>query len=92
MLIEIIGLIILKMDKSKLSWPKSRCKGAFLHRYNILWQTPYITTEVCQLCGKKIHFKIFEGRIDNLEYIRHHMRQVLIPLHNLFKHEYSGKK
>lgn len=77
------------LSSVQLSWPKSRCKGAWLHRYEFLYQYPETVVEVCTICGTKIYFKIVDGRIDNLEYIRHHMRQVLLPQHSLFQHEYK---
>ena len=49
--------------------------------------------EVCEICGKSIYFKMDSvGRVNNLAYIKSHLRQVLIPQHNLFKHEYPNFK
>ncbi len=76
--------------KAQLSYPKSRCYGSWLHRYQIQEQYINAIKEVCTICGKSVYFKFTdEGKADNMEYIRHHMRNVLLRQHNLFKHEYN---
>ena len=79
-------------NQRNLSWGLSRCKGSWLHRYVIVDQHETCVTEACSLCGKRVYFKIYNGVINNLEYIKHHMRQVLVPQHNLFIHEFPESK
>lgn len=77
------------MGLKNYSWPQSRCRGSWLHRFSIVNQFPNAVQEVCAICGKSVIFKIYDGRVDNLNYIKYHMRQVLLPGHNLFRHEYE---
>ena len=70
---------------------KSICKGGWLHRFVILSQSPYWVEEGCLICRKKVYFKIIEGRIDNLNYAKCHIRQGLPKNHRLFYHEFPKK-
>lgn len=72
------------------SWPKSRCVGSWLHRFSIKNEWIDCVQEVCEICGTSAFFKIVDGKIDNLDYIKHHMRQILVPQHPLFSHEYPN--
>lgn len=72
-------------------WQNSHCSNGYLHRYNLLRQWDNCVEEVCNICGDQQFFKIVDGRIDNLEYITYHMRQVLPQQHNLFSHEYQDR-
>ena len=83
---------ILSPKRQNLSWEKSRCKGSWLHRYELVEEHPNYAKEVCGICGKSVFFKICNGRIDNLAYIKYHLRQVLIPQHKLYYHEYPNAK
>lgn len=78
--------------QANLSWQKSRCKGSWLHDYVIKNQYENAVQEVCLKCGKSIYFKECAGRINNLEYIKHHMKQILLPQHSLFIHEFPNSK
>lgn len=74
------------------SWEQSKCKGIWLHRYKIEDQYVNAIKERCEICGKPEMFKVdLEGRPNNLQYIASHIRQVLIPQHNLYSHEYPNK-
>lgn len=80
------------LTHQNLSWPKSRCKGSWLHRFELVEEHPNWAKETCGICGKSVYFKICNGRINNLDYIKYHMRQVLTPQHNLYYHEYPNAK
>ena len=74
------------------SWPKSRCKGSWLHDFKISGSYDSAIRETCSKCGKSIFVKVCDGRIDNLKYIKFHMKQVLLPQHPLFIHEFPNFK
>lgn len=69
-------------------WAKSRCKGSWLHRFNIVDAGEDYVKEVCSLCGKSIFHKVFYGQTDNNDYLKYHARQALFPQHQLYYHEY----
>lgn len=68
---------------------KSRCQNGYLHRYEIFEEFPNAVVEICYICRNKKIFKIVNNRIDNLEYLKHHIRETLTPYHPLFWHEYK---
>ena len=70
----------------------SICKIGWLHRYELSRQSPEIVEEVCKICGKRVYYRIVDGRIDNLKYLRDHIRQALPRHHRLYYHEYPNKK
>ena len=70
----------------------SICKGGWLHRYVLLRQNPEWVEEGCLICRKKVYYRIVDGKIDNLKYLKDHIRQALPKSHRLFKHEYPNKK
>lgn len=73
---------------TRYSWDNSKCKGIFLHNYQIIHQYPNAVKEICNRCGKMTIFRIENGRIDNNHYIAHHIRQMLVPQHKLYGNEY----
>lgn len=72
-------------------WSNSKCKGLWLHRFEIAEQFNDAVVERCAICGKQKAFAVRDGRVNNLEYIAFHIRQVLVPQHNLYNHEYGLK-
>lgn len=75
---------------TRYSWENSKCKGVFLHSYILVQEYPTAVKEVCTRCGKQMIFKVTpEGRIDNLHYLAHHIRQALPLNHPLYSHEYK---
>jgi len=79
----------MERNKKDLSWKESRCKSAWLHDYKISGTYPSAIRETCNKCGKSIYIKIANERIDNLKYIKYHMKQVLMKEHPLYIHEYG---
>ena len=77
------------MNKTDEFWLKSECLGGYLHKFELKQQWAECIQEVCERCGQEEYFQIVDGRIDNLTYIDYHMRQVLVPQHPLFFHEYQ---
>lgn len=71
----------------------SRCKGIWLHRYEIVAEyhfPPDAVKERCARCGKEIVHKIDpKGNANNFEYLKNHAREALVPQHPLFAHEYA---
>lgn len=75
---------------SRYSWENSNCKGIFLHTYILIEEYQNAVKEVCTRCGKQMMFKVTpDGRIDNLHYIAHHIRQTLPKNHPRFQLEYE---
>lgn len=72
-----------------LYWEKSHCRGGYLHRYTITGQWEEMVEETCEICGESKYFPIIDGRTNNTEYLEYHMRQALVPQHELFYHEYK---
>lgn len=75
-----------------ISTELSNCKSGWLHRFVILREFADGVEEGCIICKKKVYFKIFEGRIDNLNYAKYHIRQGLPRFHNLFYREYPNAR
>lgn len=69
----------------------SWCRNKWLHRFFIVAETPKGIVERCEICGKKVVFRIKDGRTDNKRYLAYHMRQALIPQHRYFDKEYPQK-
>lgn len=82
----------LEQYMSNTHWNNSKCKGSWLHRFVIGRQWNNGIEEICQICGKRKVFKEYDGRINNNEYISFHIRQMLIPQHRLFQHEYGSQR
>ncbi len=70
------------------NWNRSQCLGSWLHRFSIVAAFENAVKERCDICHQEQTFQVREGRIDNLNYLTYHMRQVLVPQHSLHKHEY----
>ena len=68
---------------------KSKCKGNWLHKFQILGENPFYVFERCERCGKKELFRKINGRIDNYAYAASHMREILQQWHPLYKHEHQ---
>ena len=67
----------------------SKCKGIWLHKYDLIADyRGEAIKERCSRCGKEIIIKLYNGVTDNNNYLKHHMRQSLVPQHSLFDHEY----
>ncbi len=67
---------------------RSKCRGSWLHRFNMVARYQNGIQERCEICGKKVFFRVIDGKSNNTDYISYHMRQVLIPQHRLFFHEW----
>lgn len=67
----------------------SQCRNKWLHRFSIIRQLPEGVQERCEICSKKVFFRIIDGKTDNKRYLSYHMRQALNPLHRLFEKEYG---
>lgn len=76
---------------TRYSWDNSKCKGTWLHNFNLVAQYENAVKEVCDKCGKSKVFSIKDGRINNLEYIAYHIKQVLVPEHKLYSHEHPNR-
>lgn len=69
----------------------SNCKSGWLHRFIILRESPFGVEEGCQICQKLVYYKVINGQINNLAYLKEHIRQGLPKKHVLFKREYPNK-
>lgn len=74
---------------------KSKCrKRGWLHRYRILQEhkkSEYVVVEeMCEICKHRIFIKAdLQGRIDNVDYLRSHIRQALPKYIKLYQHEFG---
>ncbi len=73
--------------------PLSKCFGTWLHNYKIIkchYKADYfMVEELCFRCHDRKFFKMKKGgQVDNLNYIKYHVRQALPKHHPLFNHEY----
>lgn len=56
------------------------CKGKLPHAYEIEFDNPQVQAEKCSICGDEIKFqKDSQGRIDNLAYLKAHLREFCQP-------------
>jgi hypothetical protein len=69
-----------------------KCLGSWLHRYQIKRQYADCVEEICDICKDRKLFRIIQGKVNNYEYLKHHQRQVLLPQHPLYDHEYKNSK
>lgn len=67
----------------------SKCKGAWLHRFNIVEEYPEGIKEVCEICGMSKFFRIIDGKVNNFAYMQYHYRQAIPWFHPYYKHEYN---
>lgn len=73
-----------------MNWELSKCKGIWLHRFTIQSQYSQGIVEQCQICGIRVFFPIQNGATENNLYLSYHLRQLLVPQHPLFAHEYGN--
>lgn len=75
-----------------MNFSKSKCKGIWLHKFDIVEEHHIpnkAVKERCARCGKDIiHVLDQNENADNNEYIKYHMREALVPQHPLFNHEF----
>lgn len=71
---------------------RSECRNGWLHRFNIVAEYPEGVQERCEICGKKVFFRVINGKSNNTDYISYHMRQCLVPQHRAWKREYPNSK
>lgn len=73
----------------------SKCKGIWLHRFDLVSEYHYPNVAVkerCGRCGAEVIFKIdSNGNADNNNYLKYHARLTLLPQHSLYYHEYPKK-
>lgn len=70
-------------------WGNSQCVGSWLHKFVTYKEHLQGIEEICVRCKERIFLKVINGRIDNLNYIDYHKRDILFPQHPYFKHEYG---
>ena len=59
----------------KMNYRRGECRHGGYHDLKILWENMQRKVEVCVLCNKKFRWnKGFRGRVDNVEYLRQHLR------------------
>lgn len=72
-----------------ISWSKSECKDGWLHRYKIIGQDQNAVVEMCEICRDTQTFKIVNGRVDNMTYLRYHLHSALPRWHRLWERQYT---
>lgn len=77
------------MEKETAGIPEeSKCIEGWLHAYRITEQEEDCVFETCRRCGKRQHFVVMDGIVENTNYLNHHIQQALVPEHPLFYHEW----
>lgn len=74
---------------------RNKCeKNRFkLCKFEITYDDGTTIGECCDFCGKRIHYNIVDGRIDNVRYLADHIRNFLQPTgrtRNLFYEIYGN--
>lgn len=72
-----------------MNFALSKCRGIYLHKFDIVGQYENAVEERCTRCAKQVIFKTYMGKTDNNRYLSFHARQALPKAHNLFEHEYG---
>lgn len=67
----------------------SQCLNKYLHRFNIVEEHDGGVLEVCEICKKRMFFKLIDGKPDNQNYMNYHIRSALPPQHPLYFHEHE---
>jgi hypothetical protein len=77
-----------------MNFQKSRCKGIWLHRFELVADyNGWAVKERCARCGKEVVFKLdSNGNADNNRYLSYHARQALLKEHSLYSHEYPNAR
>lgn len=70
----------------------SKCRGNWLHRFEIVGECSSGVLERCVICHKKKSFRIVNGVPNPKKYLAYHMRNALPKEHRLFFHEYADLK
>ena len=73
---------------------RSKCKKNFLCDFTVLMVNAEAQVEKCVYCGKKLVYRVIQGRVDNAQYGRDHYRAILQPRgasQKLFKRVYGVK-
>lgn len=71
---------------------ESRCVEGYLHAYRITEQDEDCVFETCRRCGRRQHFKVIDGTVENINYLNHHIQQALTPDHPGFYREWFFEK
>ncbi len=73
---------------------RSKCKKNFLCDFMYLVANDQYQVEKCVYCGKKVVYRVIDGKVDNAQYGRDHYRAILQPRgasERMFKKIYGVK-
>lgn len=73
-----------------MNFDNSKCRGNWYHRFELVGMSENGVLERCEICRKKVSFRIIDGRIDNKNYLSYHFRNGLQKDHRKFRHEYPN--
>lgn len=68
----------------------SKCRGSWLHRFEVVGSSTQGVLERCAICHKKVSFRVRDGIVSPINYLSYHMRNALPKEHRLFAHEYPN--
>lgn len=68
---------------------KSECQNGYLHRYIIDREWSDGVTEICEICHDVQFYKVIDERVDNIAYLEHHERDILMPIDRQYANEYG---
>ena len=73
---------------------RSTCKKNLLCDFTFIKVDDRFQVEKCVYCGKKVIYRLIDGRVDNKQYGRDHYRSILQPVgpsQRMFKRIYGVK-
>ena len=71
---------------------KYPCPEGKYHSFKVLISNPEIQKETCRFCHLTKYYKVVDGRIDNAQYLRDHMRDFAQPGTRVFEEVNGAKK
>lgn len=71
-----------------MMFDNSKCRGNWLHRFELVGMSDKGVLERCLICHKKVSHRMVDGSINNKRYLSFHMREGLQKDHRLFAKEY----
>ncbi len=68
-------------------YQNSQCLNSYLHRFEVKREYPQGVLEVCEICHKRMFFKIIDDKVDNQNYMSYHIHNALPPFHPMYERD-----
>lgn len=72
------------------SYSGAKCDKGKLCDFNVVFQNHEVQKESCSFCGKKMLYRVIDGKIDTAKYGRDHIRDFLQPGGQAYEEIYGG--